>query len=133
MSRPAPYFSRVHPLADVAARHCEKHTGRRGADIGRIACGPCWELAIRDDERFAVRCGLPREIEPDPDYIDEIAVELACRGERVALTKAEFAAAAKRLQAKGLPPTRIAMRLHTSYGAVQAVLTPVPVPIPVAA
>lgn len=110
-----------HPLAEVAKRHCHRHAGPH---IGNVACGACWELAIRDDERFVVECDLPRTIEPDPDYIDEIAVSLACRGERVALTPPELATAAARLRGRGLYPIEIARRLHVAYGAVLAALAP---------
>src|SRR5512142_1769167 len=94
VKRWAPFFGPTHTLAVVAAQHCRAHTAPL---VGRVACGPCWELAIRDDERFAVEHDLPREIEPDPAYVDEIAVELACHGERVELTPVEFRAAVERL------------------------------------
>ena len=107
------HFGRGHQLAGVAARHCAAHgtVSRTGA-----ACGPCWERAIRDDEKVAVEFGLHREVSADPNYVDEIAVELACRGERVELTPAEFTVAVARLRGRDLPPTRIAQRLrvHTS-------------------
>jgi hypothetical protein len=86
------------------------------------ACGVCWERAIRDDERFAVEHGLPREIAVDPDYIDEIAVDLACRGEEVTLTAAEFAVAVARMQRWRLGPVEIARRLNTSYDTVAHVI-----------
>lgn len=45
------YLAKTHPLARKAARYCEarEHTSRRR--IGQIACGQCWESAIREDER----------------------------------------------------------------------------------
>jgi hypothetical protein len=70
-------------------------------------------LAIRDDERIAVLYDLPRELVPVPTHVDEIAVELACRGERVELTPVERAEAARRLAGKGLSTWQIAKRLHT--------------------
>ncbi|WP_433215697.1 hypothetical protein ACQP00_06335 [Dactylosporangium sp. CS-047395] len=111
------YFDAGHVLAGVAARHCDEH---RPSSSRMVACGACWERAIRDDERFAVECGLPREITPDPDYVDEIAVEQACRGERVELTYAEFSAAVVRLHWQGLTPSAISKRLHASFLAVLA-------------
>lgn len=40
---------------------------------------------------------LPREVEHDPFYVDEVAVERACLGERVPLTPTERAVAFVRL------------------------------------
>ncbi|MFF5227324.1 hypothetical protein [Dactylosporangium sp. NPDC000521] len=111
----AGYFGPEHVLADVAARHCEAH---RTPFTRGVACGACWELAIRDDERFAIECDLPRELEADPDYIDEIAVDLACSGERVTLTPAELVVAVNRLRRRSVSLSRIALRLHVAYGAV---------------
>lgn len=112
------HFGPEHPLAEVAERHCRNHD----QDIAReVACGECWERAIRDDERIVVECGLPREIEPDPGYVDEIAVDLACRGEPVSLTPVELAVAVHRLGTKGLSPVEIARQLHLSYSEVIAV------------
>ena len=56
--------------------------------------------------------GLPRELTPDPAYLDPIAVDLACAGEPVHLTPAERQAVAARLTAAGLLPTQIARRLN---------------------
>jgi ParB family chromosome partitioning protein len=44
-----------HPLARKANAMCDarEHTMRRR--IGRVACGQCWETAIRQDEQLAVR------------------------------------------------------------------------------
>jgi hypothetical protein len=69
MPKSHPHLSSSHPLAEVAARRCRAHGGRPGCGIGHVACGRCWERAIRDDERFALECGLPREQRPDPAYI----------------------------------------------------------------
>lgn len=114
------HFGPEHPLAEVVARHCRSHDLYLASEV---ACGECWERAIRDDERIVVECGLPREIVPDPNYVDEIAVDLACRGERVSLTPVELAVAVHRLGAKGLSPVEIARRLQLSYGEVIAVST----------
>jgi hypothetical protein len=131
----APYLGWSHPLAEVAARHCRAagHVAR----VGAVACGACWELAIRDDERFAVECDLPREIVPDPDYVDQVAVRQACRGERVRLTPVERAEAIRRLYAEGLSRGQIASRLFLAFDQVPAapaaeVTRPTPVrPAPV--
>jgi DNA-binding MarR family transcriptional regulator len=69
-----------------------------------------------------VEAGLPRELEVDLSYVDEIAVELACRGERVALTPAEFSAAVEILADRRLTTGQIARRLYTTRAAVAAVL-----------
>jgi hypothetical protein len=73
-----------------------------------VACGRCWERAIRDDERAVVLFGLPREIEPDPEYVDEVAVEQAVAGHRPRLTPVEQARAVAILLRRGWSDTRIA-------------------------
>lgn len=90
-----PVGSPLHPLADVARRRCrELHPSSRSA----VACGECWERVIRDDERVVILFRLPREVpQPDPDDVDEIAVELAIAGQRPALTPVELVVAIERL------------------------------------
>lgn len=101
------HFGPAHPVATVAAWHCAAHLGlQRRRGLGGVACGACWELAIRDDERVAVECDLPREVAPDVFYIDEIAVERACRGDVVKLTPAEEAEVTRRLNATGRTAAR---------------------------
>jgi ParB family chromosome partitioning protein len=48
------HLSRTHPQAKAAARFCDArgHTMRRR--IGDVACGQCWESAIRLDERKVI-------------------------------------------------------------------------------
>ncbi|MBT8225454.1 MAG: hypothetical protein HKP61_21945 [Dactylosporangium sp.] len=122
-TRPLPYFGRSHPLAEVAGRHCAaRHRLSGVARLGGVACGACWERAIRDDERVAVEHDLSRDIVPDPTYVDEIAVELACRGQRVELTRADQVAAVAHLAGRGWPVTRIALRLGTSVAQAKALL-----------
>jgi hypothetical protein len=87
-----------------------------------VACGVCWERAIRDDERVTVLFGLPDEQRPDPAYVDEIAVEFACRGQRQPLTAAERAEAVRRLDAAGAGHCTIAARLGLSADHVRDVL-----------
>jgi hypothetical protein len=113
------HFGPSHPLAEIAARHCETHFEEL---LGEVACGECWERAIRDDERVAAECGLARDLVANPAYIDDVAVELACRGERVPLTPAERAVAARQLRSTGLPPVEIARRLRVGYAALIALL-----------
>ena len=45
--RRVPHFTITHPQAEGAASACEHETTLK---LG-VACGPCWERAIRDDER----------------------------------------------------------------------------------
>lgn len=115
---PVPHFGTTHPLASIAAQHCLHLAG----SLGGVACGMCWELAIRDDERVVVEHGLPRELVPDPDFVDEIAVELACRGERVALTRVELATSVSRLATRRMSAVEIAQTLHIGYSVVADVL-----------
>jgi hypothetical protein len=90
--------------------------------IGGIACGACWERAIRDDERVAVLFGLPRVVDIDAAYVDVIAVERACAGERLRLTDTERRAAVMALVDRGYSVTRIARRLRMSNASVAKVL-----------
>ncbi|MDP9799025.1 hypothetical protein J2S43_007537 [Catenuloplanes nepalensis] len=114
-------FPANHPLTSVAARIC-----RHSPD----PCGPCWERAIRDDERVVVEFELPREIEPDRFYVDEIAVERACRGERVTLTRAERRAAVAALHDRGVTPTRIGRLLYMNDQQVRSALNAISQPKP---
>ncbi len=108
-----------HPLAGVAAAHCRDHDVPL---VGGVACGRCWEQAIRDDERFAVENDLPRELTVDPEDIDEVAVDRVCQGEALTLTVAERSVAIRRLRATGLPITAIAERLHLNHRTVNRAL-----------
>jgi hypothetical protein len=96
-----------HPVAGVARRRCRGLHPRRAAAVA-VACGECWERAIRDDERAVVLFGLPREIEPDPAYVDEVAVERAVAGHRQRLTPIEEARAVAILLRRGWSDNRIA-------------------------
>jgi hypothetical protein len=92
---------------------------RRGL-VGGTACGACWERAIRDDERVVVEFGLSRDVEMDPLYVDEIAVEKALHGEPVSLTSVERAvvlnhlSAVRERQAKRAVPWNALRRLPRS-------------------
>ncbi|HCT80121.1 MAG TPA: hypothetical protein DGG94_10295 [Micromonosporaceae bacterium] len=108
-------FDSGHPLAAVVARLHRAHGGAPFTGIGRVGCAACWETAIRNDERVAVECELPRELVPDPCFVDEIAVELACQGKRPALTDAERTAAIGRLLDEGLPRTQVARTLGIAH------------------
>jgi hypothetical protein len=54
--------------------------------------------------------------------VDEIAVELACRGERCPLTPVERAEAVRRLQAAGVGPGAIGVRLGLSGESLRGIL-----------
>ena len=44
------HFTTDHPQAQIARGHCaNKHPGRKGL-LGGVACGECWEIAIREDQ-----------------------------------------------------------------------------------
>jgi hypothetical protein len=81
-----------------------------------------WEHAIRADERAVVEFDVPREIDPDPGYVDEIAVERALYGDPVPLTRAEQVEAVRRLVGRGALLPRIAELLHISIDAVRHLL-----------
>lgn len=117
-----------HLLAGVARRRCTAvHPGLAGhALIGRVACGRCWEEAIRTDARVAAEFELPAETpEPDLSYVDPIAVERALAGERVRLTRTERAELARRAYA-GEVPWRVVERLGISGSTAQDLLRTTP-------
>ncbi|MEV4417779.1 hypothetical protein [Catellatospora sp. NPDC049609] len=86
-----------HPLAAVAARNCMGHTHDLADLAGGVACGSAWAKALHDDFMFALECGLPLDFEPDPTYIDEVALRRVMRGERLELTECERAEVKRRL------------------------------------
>ena len=96
----------AHPLAGVARERCHHMLPW----VGGVACGACWESAIRDDERFVVENDLSSELVLEDDLVDEIAVERAAAGEPVRLPREERRAAIAVLLARG-------ERLDTSPGA----------------
>ena len=96
-----------HPVAEPARHRCRELHPAQAAQFA-VACGECWERAIRDDERVVVLFGLPREIEPDPTYVDTVAVELAVAGHKQQLTPPEEAKAVAILLRRGWSDTRIA-------------------------
>ncbi len=106
---PGQGFDTHHPLADVVSRLHRAHGGKPFTGIGRIGCAGCWETAIRNDERVAVEFDLPA-LQIDPDYVDEVAVEQACTGQRPALTVQERAVALARLLDAGLTRSQVARR-----------------------
>ena len=118
-----------HPTAEPALRRCRELHPERTAAVP-VACWECWERAIRDDERVVVLFGLPREIEPDPDYVDEIAVEQAVAGKRPSLTAVEQAAAVSVLAARGWSDGRIGEWLGIRYPRVTTLRAGTPTALP---
>jgi ParB family chromosome partitioning protein len=88
-----PYFSDAHPLAKAARALC----GHRGVPkVGAIACGPCWEQAIRDD------MGATPTVAPLVAVIDESAVEAVLAGEwKTKCTPTEKTEVCRRWHAQG--------------------------------
>lgn len=110
--KPPPHFTRSHPLAADAADLCSHPARHR---YGAIACGPCWERAIRDDA-LTPTAGLN-------DDLDELAIDLAIAGHRVPLPPAERDEAIARLTARGASAARIADLLGCTSRTVQRVRT----------
>jgi hypothetical protein len=104
-----------HALAGVARERCTHLTPW----IGGVACGACWEAAIRDDERFVVENGLTRELARQDDLVDEIAVERAAGGEAVPLTREERQAAIAALLRRGKTPAYISRALRMNHSTVR--------------
>jgi hypothetical protein len=113
------HFAPGHPLARLARERC---LASRHRLTWQAACGACWERVIRDDERFVVECGLDRALVADPGLVDEVAVERACAGERVRLTREELRAAVVVLRARGWSCPRIAARLGRDDTSVRRIL-----------
>jgi hypothetical protein len=130
------YFGPRHPLAQVARRHCRTHhaSSQPTRQVGGIACGACWEHAIRTDERFVIECDLDDEPDVSDDHIDEIAVAYAVAGRKVTLTTAERDAAIRLLGGRQVPVTRISRLLRVNPRTVtHALYTPPKTPDPSAA
>lgn len=108
------HLGAAHPLASAAARLCEHQT----SPATGVACGPCWETSIRDDERFAVENDLPRMISHDPELVDDVAVERALAGESITLTPAERRAAIATLLRRGRSAGSIATLLGLNFSMV---------------
>jgi len=130
------YFGPSHPLAQIARRHCRTHhtEPQPTRQVGQVACGACWEHAIRTDERFAVECDLDEEPAVPADHIDEIAVAYAVTGRPVTLTKAEREAAIRLLGDRQVPVKRISRLLRVNLRTViHTLCTPLNAPDPSAA
>lgn len=122
MSAGTGHLGRKHPLAEVASRTCAPHRG--GSKVGGVACGACWEAAIRADERWLAEVGDgPALAEPT---IDQIAVERAASmsGQAPALRPAEKVAAARLMRSRGLAYEEIGQRLSMSKDRARQIAGP---------
>jgi len=95
------WLTKSHALAlSVSCDH-----GDRRTIIGGVACGQCWEAAIRADERG------------DLDVVptcDEALVERVLCGERIPMQRADRLECTRRLVARSLSDAEIATRLHVT-------------------
>src|SRR4051794_6500453 len=118
MSSPADEFrlhlGPSHPLARMAAERCTHLTPQ----VGGVACGECWESAIRDDERFVVENDLPREVGSQDESVDEVAIERAVAGDPMSLNRQEQRTAIAVLLRYGKTPAYISRVLRMNHSAV---------------
>ena len=103
-----------HPLARIAAERCFHLV----LQVGGVACGECWESAIRDDERFVVENDLSREVGDQDDGVDEVAVERAIAGVPTHLTRQEQRIAIAALLRCGKTPAYISRVLRMNHSTV---------------
>jgi hypothetical protein len=111
---PAFPLNRHHPVASAARRTCRTaHRLHYSARLDGVACPPCWATALLCDAAIAEAFELPSAPPaPDPLYVDPVAVERACTGERIPLTWIEQVAATRLLLADGWGVTWIRRWLH---------------------
>ena len=58
----------THPAASVALRRCENTSHL--VQLGAVACGVCWEEAIRADQQVVDEFDLPFDQDDDPLGLD---------------------------------------------------------------
>lgn len=88
----AHYFGASHSVAAAARRACRlfHRLNSRELMAGGVACAEHWDAALWADARVAEQFGLDSQPPvPDNDLVDEVAVDRALNGEKVALTAAE--------------------------------------------
>jgi len=95
------WFARTHRIANAIA--CDH--GEARILVGGLACGQCWEDAIRADERG--------ELEIPPAH-DEAVVERVLSGERIPLRRHDRLECVRRLVAQRLSDGDIAMRINST-------------------
>ncbi|GAA1403888.1 hypothetical protein GCM10009613_65610 [Pseudonocardia kongjuensis] len=117
-----------HAVASVARTMCREFG--HDAPHGGIACGRCWEHAIRNDERVVIEFGLTaRDEEPDPSYVDEVAVHRALNGEVLPLGENEQDEVIRRMNSEGLSPSAISEVTGLRYRTVRARLSALVPPV----
>lgn len=131
MSRPrraasphAPHFGYTHPLSEAALRRCRREHPQYRSGKNKVACGRCWEVVIRADAVLAAETRLPQSPpRPDPELIDEVAIERAVAGEAPIphLTPLERDVAVRQLRRQEMTFAEIASHLGiTKYLVSQA-------------
>jgi hypothetical protein len=120
----AAHLTKRHPLASVARQRCAgEHPRESVMFIGAVACGACWEQAIRADERFALEFDLSseppsgRDLTPDPVAV-ELAVRTARAGQRVRRLPLAERAELARMVRDGETPWVVAVQLGLSGAEV---------------
>lgn len=121
MSTGPSHLSKSHPVAEAANRLCaSSHPNLGGGRIGNVACGKCWEAAIRADERWIIEAGDGAPTAAP--VLDHIAIDLAMSGKQVKLTTAERREAARRMIRRGFATTVVCTRLKISGAYLQDAL-----------
>ncbi|WP_076260840.1 ParB/RepB/Spo0J family partition protein [Intrasporangium flavum] len=93
------WLTRSHRLAlSIVCDHGDARTV-----VGGVACGQCWEAAIRADERG--------ELEVVPAH-DEALVDRVLSGERLPMQRVDRLEGVRRLVAEGLSDSEVANRLN---------------------
>lgn len=105
------------PLACPAPRHTPTRRSRRNGCICPATIEALREAGKRYYQKYRPT-DLRRRCTRDP-YVDEIAVERACRGDVVELTVEERREAVRRLTARGVPAGRIGELLGVTRRTVQ--------------
>ncbi|MEU5874683.1 hypothetical protein AB0A73_24350 [Glycomyces sp. NPDC047369] len=113
-----------HPVASAAARLCRARHNYVST-WENPACPDCWQMAIQADKEAAFAADLPETCEPDPDLIDEVAVDRAVAGEPVELTVAEWREAKRTLmQRRNLSAIHAQVLLSRNVTVIDALGAP---------
>jgi ParB/RepB/Spo0J family partition protein len=95
------WFTRSHRLA--LGLDCDHGDAR--TILGGVACGQCWEAAIRADERGELECAPP---------YDEVLVQRVLNGERLSMSRTDRLEAVRILARRGWSDARIAGQVRVS-------------------
>lgn len=94
------WFGETHPLACAARALCG-HRGR--PKVGAVACGPCWEQAIREDMGKTV--AIPHTLDP----ADDSAIERILGGDwKLRCSSTDKTEVCRRWHAQGHPLAELA-------------------------